>query len=218
MAAKESKGRSPVRLGFLASHRGSNMQAVINACKSSRIEAQAAVVISNNRNSQALARAGQEGIPAYHLSGTTHPDPGRLDRAICETLREHGVNLVVLAGYMKMIGLKTLRAFRGRIVNIHPGLLPKYGGKGMFGMNVHDAVIAAGDRETGITVHVVDGGYDTGPVLAERRVRVMKGDTAESLSERMLPLEHELYVDTIARIARGELELPRMKDRGRRSR
>lgn len=196
-----------MRIGFLASHNGSNMQAIITACKTGDLPATPAVVISNNSESGALARARREGIPAYHLSGTTHPAPGALDAAILEALRRHDVEVVVLAGYMKKLGPLTLAAYRGRILNIHPALLPKYGGPGMYGGHVHAAVLAAGERESGATVHLVDADYDTGPILAQARVRVEPGDTAETLAARVLIQEHRLFPETLRRIATGELKL-----------
>ena len=197
-----------MNLGFFASHNGTNMQAVIDACRSGRLNARPVVVISNNRDSGALERARNENIPWFHLSGFTHPDPEDLDREIVDVLLNYDVNLVILAGYMKKIGPVTLATFPGRIINIHPGLLPEYGGQGMYGRRVHEAVIASGDKETGVTVHVVDQVYDNGPVLAQTRIPVKQGDTADSLAERVLAVEHEFYVDTIGRIIRGELILP----------
>lgn len=194
-----------MNVGFLASHNGTNMQAVIDACRAGRLSAKPVVVISNNKDSGALARARNAKIPAFHLSGNTHPDPADLDSKIVDTLLGYNVNLVVLAGYMKKIGALTLAAFPSRIINIHPGLLPKYGGQGMYGMRVHEAVVASGDKETGVTVHVVDGIYDNGPVLAQLRIPVKKEDTAESLAERVLAIEHELYVATIDKIEKGQI-------------
>lgn len=197
-----------MNIGFLASHGGSNMQAIIDACKEGRLSATAAVVISNNGDSRALERARTEGIPNYHLSGNTHPDPDDLDRAIMDTLIRHNVDVIALAGYMKKLGPKTLACFRGRILNIHPALLPKFGGKGMYGIHVHEAVIAAGEKESGVTVHLVDEEYDRGPILAQVRVPVMPGDTPEILAERVLVQEHLLYPATLQRIATGEIVLP----------
>lgn len=196
------------RLGFLASHRGSNMQAILDACRAGRIAADPVVVISNNRDAAALDRAAAAGVPALHLGASLIPDEGELDGAIAGALREHGVDLVVLAGYMKRIGPRTLAAFPQRIVNIHPGLLPRYGGQGMYGTRVHAAVVAAGEKETGITVHLVDGEYDHGATLAEHRVAVLPGESAEALAARLLPMEHELYVETLARVVNGQLPLP----------
>jgi phosphoribosylglycinamide formyltransferase-1 len=195
------------RLGFLASHGGSNMQAIIDACKEGRLHAQPAVVISNNSESTALERARREGIPGYHLSSATHPDPAELDAAITHTLEEHGVDLVILAGYMKLLGPQTLARYRGRILNIHPALLPKFGGKGLYGKKVHEAVLAAGERVTGVTIHLVDERYDAGPIIAQREVPVMEGDTVDSLADRVLEREHELYAETIEKIVQGEIDL-----------
>lgn len=196
------------RLGFLASSRGSNMQAIIDACKSGRLPAQPVVIISNNGDSGALQRARAEGIAGLHLGGSAYPDAGELDQKITDTLQEYAVEIVILAGYMKKIGKKVLAAYPGRILNIHPALLPKYGGRGMFGMHIHEAVITNGDPETGVTIHVVDDQYDTGPILAQRKVAVDAGDTAETLSRKVLAVEHELYVDTLGRILAGEIKLP----------
>ena len=196
------------RLGFLASHNGTNMQSIINACRRGRLSALPVVVISNNGASGALERAENEGIPAYHIGSRTFPEPDDLDRAICETLKRHEVDLVILAGYMKRLGPRTLAEFRGRIINIHPSLLPKYGGRGMYGEKIHEAVLAAGDTETGVTVHLVNEDYDAGPVLAQVKIAVREGDTARSLADRVLAVEHETYVDTLARILSGDITLP----------
>jgi len=196
------------RLGFLASHRGTNMQSIIDACRDGRLQAIPAVVISNNGDSGALDRAEQEGIPAYHLSSRGFPDPDMLDTVIHDTLIKHEVDLVVLAGFMKKVGPRTIAEFTGRIINIHPALLPKYGGPGMYGSNVHERVLASGDTETGVTVHLVTDHYDTGPILAQNRVPVLKNDTLDTLSARVLVVEHQIYVETIEKIIRGEITLP----------
>lgn len=196
------------RLGFLASARGSNMQAIIDACKSGRLPARPVVIISNNGDSGALARARAEGIAGFHLGRSVYPDPDELERKIVGTLQEYQVDILILAGYMKKIGSRILAAYPGRILNIHPSLLPKYGGRGMYGIHVHEAVLANGDTESGATIHVVDGKYDTGPILAQKKVAVAASDTAESLSRKVLAVEHELYVDTLSRILAGEIRLP----------
>lgn len=196
-----------MNLGFLVSGRGSNMQAVIDACKSGRLAARPRVVISNNSGSGALARADREGIPRYHLSGRTHPDPPQLDAAILDALLRHEVELVILAGYMKKLGSRTLGHYAGRIINIHPALLPKFGGLGMYGARVHQAVLAAGEKETGVTIHLVDPEYDTGPIVAQCRVPVWADDTVESLAQRVLEQEHRILVETISKVASGEITL-----------
>ena len=196
-----------LRLGFLASHGGSNMQAIIDACKDGRLDAKPAVVISNNSESTALERARREGIPHFHLSSATHPDPAELDAAILRTLEEHGVDLVILAGYMKLLGPETLTRYRGRILNIHPALLPKFGGKGLYGKKVHEAVLAAGERVTGVTIHLVDERYDAGPIVVQSEVPVLDGDTVDSLAARVLQREHQLFAETLQKIAVGEIDL-----------
>jgi phosphoribosylglycinamide formyltransferase-1 len=197
-----------VKLGFLASHRGSNVQAVVEACRSGRLAAVPALVISNNADAEVLARAKREGIPHAHLSGTTHPDPTRLDGAILDALVGHDVELVVLAGYVKKLGPQTLRRFPNRVLNVHPALLPKFGGQGMYGRHVHEAVLAAGERETGVTIHLADGEYDHGRILAQCRVPVVATDTVDSLSARVLEREHAFLVETLGRIVSGEIALP----------
>jgi phosphoribosylglycinamide formyltransferase-1 len=195
-----------LHLGFLASHGGSNMQAIIDACLEGRLDATPCVAISNNSEAVALERAHKGGIPRYHISGKTHPGETE-DQAILRTLRAHDVDTVILAGYMKKLGPLTLQAFRGRILNIHPALLPKFGGQGMYGKRVHEAVLRAGDTVTGVTVHLVDELYDHGRILAQCEVPVLAGDTVDSLAERVLRQEHRLYPDTLRRIAAGEIEL-----------
>jgi phosphoribosylglycinamide formyltransferase-1 len=201
-----AKPPRPLRLGFLASHGGSNLQAILDAVGDGSLPAEARVVISNNSAATALERARKAGVDALHLSSKTCPDPDSLDTAMLAAMQERGVNLVVLAGYMKKIGPRLLQAYPRRIVNIHPALLPKFGGQGMFGLHVHEAVLAAGETVTGVTVHLVDAEYDRGPILAQTRVPVQPGDTPEELQARVLEQEHRLYPETLRRIAEGELD------------
>lgn len=194
-----------MRLGILASHEGTTLQAVLDAVAQGRLAACVAVVISNNPESGALRRAGASGVPAVRLSSVTHPDPEQLDRAILETLTNARVDTVLLAGYMKKLGPRVLEGYRGRILNTHPALLPKFGGKGMYGSRVHEAVLAAGDRETGVSIHLVDAEYDTGPVVAQARVPVRSDDSVAALASRVQARERELLVETLAKIAAGTL-------------
>ncbi|WP_246132040.1 phosphoribosylglycinamide formyltransferase [Paenibacillus hemerocallicola] len=198
---------SKLNIALFASHGGSNAQAIIDACAAGKLDGSVAVVISNNSQSGAMERAAAADIPSYHLSSKAYPDEARLDQAILETLLRHEVGLIALAGYMKKLGPRTLRTFAGRIVNLHPSLLPKFGGHGMYGRRVHEAVLAAGERETGVTVHLVDSEYDEGPIVAQSRVPVMADDTVETLAERVLRREHEFYVETLQRIAGGDIVL-----------
>ncbi len=207
--------RSPTRrtqdgklpIGVIASHGGTNLQAIIDACAVGSLDAEVRVVISNNSRSFALERARGASIPTAHLSMATHPDRAQLDNAIAETLSGYGVELVALAGYMKKLGPETLGLYRNRILNVHPALLPKFGGQGMYGERVHSAVLAAGERVSGVSVHIVDAEYDRGPVVAQAEVPVMPRDTPEALAARVLEQEHILYPQTIQRIASGEIDL-----------
>ena len=197
-----------MKIGFLASHYGSNMQTVIDACTAGQLQAVPCVVISNNSKAEALARAQRAGIPHRHLSAVTHPIAEHLDAAILQTLVSHGAEIVVLAGYMRKLGRQTLAYYRGHILNIHPALLPKFGGDGMYGAHVHEAVLAAGETETGVTIHLVDAEYDHGAILAQSRVPVLPGDTVATLAQRVLACEHRFLVDTLKQIVAGTLVLP----------
>ena len=196
-----------MRLGVLASHGGSNLQAIVDSTKSGALDARVAVVVSNNSDSRALERAAKEGIPAFHLSRSAHPDPEELDLAILHVLREHDVNLVALAGYMKKLGPAVLGAYRRKILNVHPALLPRHGGRGMYGMRVHESVIKSGDSITGVTVHLVDEEYDQGPIVAQVQVPMLKDDTAATLARRVLQTEHRFYSEVLGRIRSGDIDL-----------
>ncbi|MCG8325939.1 MAG: phosphoribosylglycinamide formyltransferase [Thiotrichales bacterium] len=196
-----------MRLGFLASGRGSNMQAIIDACESGRLPARPVLVISNNADAIALVRAAEHGLETAIINQTTHPGPGACDGAITQPMQDAGTELVILAGYMKKIGPQLLAAFPDRIINIHPSLLPRHGGQGMYGMHVHNAVIAAGDDETGVTIHLVNNEYDRGRILAQHPVQVEPYDTAETLAERVLAVEHDFYVDVLGKIISGDISL-----------
>jgi phosphoribosylglycinamide formyltransferase-1 len=197
-----------LRIGLLASHGGSNLGAIVAACREGRIDAVPVVVIGNNSDAFALERARRANIPVYHLSSRTHPDPDALDAAIADALARYEVDLVALAGYMKRLGPRVLDRWRRRIINVHPSLLPQFGGQGMYGPRVHAAVLAADATVTGVTIHLVTEEYDQGPTIAQREVPVLPDDTVESLAERVLPEEHALYIETLGRIARGEIALP----------
>jgi len=183
------------------------MQAILEAVSSGNLPAEPRLVICNNSGAKALERARNAGIPALHMSTVTHPGEGELDDAMTSAMQAHAVEVVVMAGYMRKVGPRMLRTYHRRIVNIHPALLPRHGGQGMFGIHVHEAVIAAGEKETGATVHLADEEYDRGPILAQWRVPVLDGDTPETLQARVLETEHRLYPETLRRIALGEIEL-----------
>jgi phosphoribosylglycinamide formyltransferase-1 len=196
-----------LRIGVLASGAGTTLEAVIDAIDSGELPAAIAVVISNNSESGALARAARHSLPRAHLSSVTHASGRSLDSAIRDTLRAHEANLVLLAGYMKKVGSATLAAYAGRVINTHPALLPKHGGKNMYGRRVHEAVLKSGEKITGVSVHLVDRDYDTGRVLAQREVRVEPGDDVASLTARVQAVEREFLVEVLRQIATGALAL-----------
>ena len=187
-----------IKLGFLASNNGSGMRAVVSAIESGDIEAKACVTISNRKHAPALEFAREHGISVLHIPTT--PDEGIADRRLAETLSAAGVDWILLSGYLRKLGPVTLEAFRDRILNIHPSLLPRFGGNGMYGRRVHEAVLAAGETESGASVHLVDEEYDHGTVLAQVRVPVLRSDTPETLERRVMFAEPGLYVDLLKRI------------------
>ena len=142
-----------------------------------------------------------------HLSGRTHPSPTLLDEAILDALRSHSVGLIVLAGYMKKLGPKVCEGYRDRMLNIHPALLPSFGGKGMYGIRVHEAVIDSGVRYTGVTVHLADEEYDRGPIVDQVVVPVLQDDTPDTLQQRVLKDEHGLYPDVIRLFAENRVSV-----------
>ena len=183
------------------------MQSVVDACQNGVLAANPAVLISNNRQAEVVSRSERQGIPASVLNAKTHPDADELDQAMLEALQAHACDVIVLAGFMKKIGPRVLEAFAGRIINIHPSLLPKYGGQGMYGRRVHEAVLAAGDDVTGISIHLVNGEYDEGRVLSQSEVPVLANDTVESLAARVLEREHSFLVETLREIVSGRIGL-----------
>ena len=197
-----------VRIGILSSHVGTTAQAVIDACRDGRIDGRVAVVISNNGSAEVLKRAEASGIPFRHLSRKTHPDQEKLDEAILTALKEHGTEIVLLAGYLRKIGPETLAGFRQRILNVHPAMLPRFGGQGMYGRAVHEAVLAAGVPVSGASVHLVTANYDEGPVLAQREVAIDPADDVDALDAKVRLAERALLVDVLGRISRGEPLLP----------
>jgi phosphoribosylglycinamide formyltransferase-1 len=198
-----------LRIGVLASHEGTTLQSIIDGCAQGRINGRVVAVISNNSGSGALRRAAAAGIEMFHLSSTTHASGDSLDTAICGVLQRARADVIFLAGYMKRLGPRTLAAFPARILNTHPALLPKFGGQGMFGDRVFEAVLADGESESGASVHLVDAEYDAGAVVRQERIRVLPGDTVESLKARVQACEREVVVNTLAAIARGEVKLER---------
>lgn len=196
-----------LRLGFMASHNGSNVEAIIGNIENKNLEALAKVVISNNSDAEVLKMARDKNIPYTCLSSKNYPDFNLLEQAIIGTMRDNDVNLVILAGYMKLLGEDVVNAYRNRILNIHPSLLPNHGGRGMYGIRIHEAVINSDDEETGPTVHVVNGDYDDGKILAQCVIPRYERDTPETLAERVLRFEHVLYSQVLRDIQKGIINL-----------
>jgi phosphoribosylglycinamide formyltransferase-1 len=194
------------KLGFLASLNGSGMRAIVKAIEAGELDAEARILITNRRGVPALDFAADHAVPSRVIP--TLPDPEAADAALADALRDAGVEIVILSGYLRKLGPRTLAAFPGRILNIHPALLPSFGGQGMYGRRVHEAVAAARVSVTGASVHIVDGDYDQGPVIASRRVALAPGDDAETIERKVTEVEPGLFVDTLRGICAGELVLP----------
>ncbi|MDZ7262978.1 MAG: phosphoribosylglycinamide formyltransferase [candidate division KSB1 bacterium] len=196
-----------LKIAILASGRGSNFEAILNNIKHGQLDATIQVVISNKASAGALEIARNNQLPAIHLSSKDFPDQEQFDQRLLAILRQHDVNFIVLAGYLKMLSPFIVREFKHRILNIHPALLPSFGGKGMYGHYVHQAVLDYGCKVTGVTVHLVDEEYDTGPPVLQRCVAVMDDDTAESLAERVLKVEHQIYTEALQLFAEDRIEI-----------
>lgn len=190
---------------MLASHGGTNVRSVVQACRDGRLRAEPVLIISNNRDSAVLEFGRSQGIPSVWIGGAEYEDEELRDEAICIQLSNSNVDLVLLLGYMRQLGPATLGRFRNRILNIHPALLPQHGGKGKYGIHVHESVLASGDTETGVSIHLVDAEYDQGPVIAQCRVSVFDNDTPATLQARVLAREHEFLVETLNMITIGSI-------------
>ncbi len=182
------------------------MRAILEAVARGELAAEPRIVVSNNRQAPALAHAAALGVPTAWIP--TKDDPAAADAALTQAMSAAGVELVVLSGYLRKLGPVFLERFRGRVLNIHPGPLPAFGGQGMYGRRVHEAVIASGVAESGAVIHLVDGEYDQGPEIARISAPVLPGDTAETLEARITALEPDFYVRTLQEIAEGRRRLP----------
>jgi len=182
------------------------MRAILAAIAEGDLAAQGVLAISNNRQSAALEVARTAGLVSLCIP--TRDDPEAADAQLADALTDAGVDLVILSGYLRRLGPKVLAAFPGRILNIHPGPLPRFGGEGMYGARVHEAVIAAGVAESGAVIHVVDGDYDHGPAVARLSVPVAPDDTPETLGQRVTALEPGFYLETLKAIVAGKIALP----------
>ena len=201
-----------LRIGVLASGGGTNLQVIIDSCERGEIDGDVVVVVSNVPDAHALVRAEKHGIDAYCFphEGMTREQH---EADIIECLEKHKVDLVCLAGYLRMLTPTMIDRYAGRILNTHPALLPSFGGKGMHGLHVHSAVLDYGAKVSGCTIHVVTLEVDGGPIVLQKAVPVLEDDTPESLQERVLKEEHKLYPRAIQLFAED-----RVKIEGRRTR
>ncbi|WP_270426867.1 phosphoribosylglycinamide formyltransferase [Fusobacterium mortiferum] len=185
------------KIGVLVSGGGSNLQSIIDKSKSGELQCKVEVVIGD-RECYGVERAKEAGIDGYTLDRKVLKK--ELCREIDKIVSERGIDLIVLAGFLSIIDEEFVNKWKGRIINIHPSLLPKFGGPGMYGIRVHEAVLKAGEQESGCTVHYVDTGVDSGEIIAQKRVKVLEGDTPEILQKRVLVEEHKLLPESIAKI------------------
>jgi formyltetrahydrofolate-dependent phosphoribosylglycinamide formyltransferase len=187
--------------------RGSNMAALIAACASGEIPGRVAVVIGTRADAPALARAKEAGVATVVHSPKKYVDnPEGYADVLLETLRRHEVQVICLAGYLRRLPSKVVARYAGRILNVHPSLLPLFGGQGMFGEHVHRAAIESGMKFSGCTIHFVDEDYDTGPIVTQRVVPILDDDTPHTLAARILPEEHSAYVQAVRWFAEGRLQ------------
>jgi phosphoribosylglycinamide formyltransferase 1 len=197
----------PLRVGVLVSGTGSNLQALVDACRGGGLAAEIVLVISNVPAAFALERARAAGIPTVVVSHRAYPSADAFETALREALVSHRVELVCLAGFLRILSGRFVAAFPGRIINIHPALLPAFGGKGMYGERVHQAVLGSGARHTGCTVHFVTEVPDGGPIIAQATVPVQPGDTSATLAARVTKEEHRLYPAVVRLFAERRLRL-----------
>ena len=191
-----------MRLGILVSGRGSNLEAVLEAVADGRLPAvEPVLVISNRAGIRALEVAATRGVPWRVMPLAAYPDADARDAAIGQALRDAGCQLVLLAGYDQILRGPYFAAFAGRTINIHPSLLPRHGGPGMIGMAVHAAVLAAGDEETGVTIHDVTAAPDAGPPILQVRLPVRSAEAATDLAERVLATEHQALVEVLGQLS-----------------
>lgn len=191
------------KIAFLASHNGSAARAIAKACLDGLLPAQPVLLISNNEGSNALKWAKELRLKTALINAGNSADP---DAAIAGLLEDSGIDIVVCSGYMKLIGPKTIAAAHGAILNVHPALLPRHGGKGMYGRHVHQAVFDNRESETGITIHLVDSEYDRGRILAQERLLV-SGSSAQDIEDMVKAAEPDFYIETLGKILSGELSL-----------
>lgn len=201
------------RIGVLVSGGGSNLQAIIDSIEAGRIEAEIAVVISNKPGVFALERAARHGIPAIVIDHREYSSVLEYTKAIVNSLRKYQADLVCMAGFLRILDRTLTDAYPNRVLNIHPALLPAFGGKGMYGHHVHEAVIASGAKYSGATVHIVTPETDVGPIVLQGIVEVSDSETPESLAEKVLKIEHRIYPEAIKLVLEEKIVIEGMRVR-----
>lgn len=196
-----------LKIGVLVSGSGTNLQSLINNTKNGYINGEIVVVISNNKDAFGLKRAERENIDAIWIDRKSCENDEYYNRRIIEELKKRNVDLVVLAGYLKVLSEEFIKEYKNRIINIHPSLIPSFCGKGYYGERVHEEVLKYGVKYTGVTVHFVDVGTDTGPIILQRIVEVKDDDTVKSLKERVLQVEHEILPEAVKLICEEKVKL-----------
>ncbi len=196
-----------LKIGVLVSGGGSNLQAIIDMVRRKKIKAEICIVISSKADAYALTRAGKYQIPTLYMDPNIYPDREAYTRAITDELKKREVGLVCLAGFMSILTSYFVQSFPLKTINIHPALLPAFGGVGMYGHHVHEAVLRSGAKYSGCTVHFVDEGCDTGPIILQQAIKVRDDDTAETLAKRILKCEHKIYPLAIKYFAAGRLQV-----------
>lgn len=202
-----SSSTPELRIGVFASGGGSNFTAIVEASRSGKLDADIVLCVSNRRDAGVLARAHDLGIPTIVLRPEDFESESEYVERLVAELEAYDIQLIALAGYLKKIPSEVVGRFRHRIVNIHPALLPAFGGRGMYGRRVHEAVLEHGVRWTGVTIHLVDEEYDTGPIILQEPIPVNPGDTAETLAARVLDVEHRLYPEALQLFATGRVSV-----------
>ena len=196
---------SGVKIAVLVSGGGTNMQAIINEIEKGNIKGNIEIVISSKDTAFALKRAADYGIEGVCIGKDNFPDAHKKTEEIIRILEEKKIELVVLAGYMSILDNKLIEKYRNRMINIHPSLIPSFCGKGYYGTKVHEAALEYGVKVSGATVHFVDEGTDTGPIILQEAVEVKQDDTADSLAERVLKVEHRLLPKAVKLFCEGKL-------------
>ncbi len=196
-----------MNVAVLASGQGSNLKALIEANKCGKLDARIVLVLSDKSEAGAFETARQNDITTRHIVRPSFSSDNEFDQAVIALLREHEVDFIALAGYLRMISPSIVKHYTDRILNIHPALLPAFGGKGMYGRKVHEAVLEYGCKVSGATVHLVEEGYDTGPPVMQRCVPVMHADTVETLAARVLEVEHKIYPEALQLFAEKRVEI-----------